>query len=633
MQVLSAARRVIDAGWATRWTALRIGVSFVIPLAIAAALGHVEYGAVATLGAFTAMYARNQPYRHRIRVMLAVGLGITGAVVLGTIVSGVPVAIALGAAAVAGTAALACLAWEIGQPREFLIVLAFLAAVMYPGDIGDVPLRAALALAGALTVTAIGATGALFRPRGPEEGATERALLALAGLMDALGGDRVRPARHQALLALQQARAVLSKAGTVQHRGDRLAEIAIAGEAVMDTVLGLAWHNETPLDPAWSATIRRIAASVRDPDAGRGIAMPDAPAPPGRDGDRLVSSVERAVRAADPERAMAVTLVPFARRRNPRWSTPLRRALHPGSLAVPTALRVAIAVGAGTAVGLLLGFDHGVWIGVSVAAVLQVDNVGMARTRTIHLAIGTVAGVGVASAILMSDPRFLVIVVLLAICQALAQATIAVAYGVAAVFTTPIALMIVEIGRPGTPAESLLQERMLDTLIGCAIGFAARRFLWPRTAATQLPKAQGEAIEAAHSALVAALTRADAPSGSLVRRTRRNLQTAMLNLRAVHHDAIGDLVWSSAAADARWPTTIAVQHLAHAAMAVPAPADAVPDRQLIDELDAALSQMALIVQGYRTPAVVPVPGLPGHSAVRHALDELSDALAPVAEGT
>lgn len=630
--MLSAARRVIEAGWATRWTALRIGVSFVIPLAIAAALGYVEYGAVATLGAFAAMYARNQPYRHRIRVMLAVGLGMTGAVVLGTMVSGVPVAVALGAAVVAGSAALASLAWEIGQPREFLIVLSFLAAVMYPGDIGDVPLRAALAMAGALTVTALGAVGALFRPRGPEEFATERALLGLAGLMDALGSGQVRVARHRALLALQQARSVLSKS-TARQNGDRLDKIAIAGEAVMDTVLGLAWHNEEPLDPRWAETIRCISASVRDPDAARGLVVPDAPVPPGRDGERLVGAIDRAVRAADPERALTDTLVPFARRRRPRWSTPLRRALHPGSLAVPTALRVAVAVGVGTAVGLLLGFDHGVWVGVSVAAVLQVDNVGLARTRTIHLAIGTVAGVGVAAAVLMSDPRVLVIVVLLAVCQALAQATIAVAYGVAAVFTTPIALMIVEVGRPGTPTESLLQERMLDTLIGCAIGFAARRFLWPRTAATQLPKAQGEAIEAAHTALVAALTRADAPSGSLVRRTRRNLQTAMLNLRSVHHDAIGDLVWSSAAADARWPITIAVQHLAHAAMAVAAPADAVPDRELVAQIDATCSQMALIVQGYRTPAVIPVPALPDHPAVRHALEELSDALAPVGEGT
>jgi uncharacterized membrane protein YccC len=632
VQVLSAVRRVLVAGWASRWVALRIGCSFVIPLTIAAALGHVEYGAIATLGAFAAMYGRDQPYRQRMRVMLAVTLGLVLAVVLGTLSGGSEVAMALGAAVVAGSAALAGLAWETGPPREFMIVLAYLAATTYPGDVGDIPLRAGLVLCGGLIVTAIAGVGYFSRPRGPEENAIRSALLAIARMMDAVGGEQVREARHAALLALRQARDVLAHAGTVRVRGDRLAEIAIAGEAVVDTTLSLAWHNDHALDPAWSRTVRTIAASVRDPSVARGLKMPDA-IPPGTDGMRLARTVERAVRAADPERAMAATMVPFGRRSRRRWSSALRRALHPGSLVVPTAVRVGIAVGVGTGVGLLLGVDHGVWIGLSAAAVLQASNVSIARARTVQRVVGTLVGVGIAAVVLVSAPPLAVLVLTLAVCQTVAQATNRTAYGVSVVFTTPIALMIVEIGRPGSPAESLLRERVIDTLVGVAIGFAARRLLWPRTAATQLPRAQGEAIEAARATLIAALTRADAPSSSLVRRTRRSLQTAMLNLRAVHHDAIGDLLWSSAAADARWPTTVAVQRLAHATMAVGAPSDVEPDRELTERLDAALSLMALIVQGHRTPSVVPVPPMPDHLAVQHALIALADVLAPVGEGT
>ncbi|MFA4928492.1 MAG: FUSC family protein [Patulibacter sp.] len=632
MQVFSAVRRVLDAGWKARGTAVRIGVSFVIPFSIAAALGHVEYGAVATLGAFAATYARDQPYRQRMRVMLAVTVGLAAAVVLGTLTAGAPVAMAIGAAVVAGTAALAGLAWETGPPREFMIVLAYLASTTYPGDVGDIPLRAGLVLAGGLIVTAIAGVGYFSRPRGPEEDAIRNALLALAAMMDALGSDQIREARHRALLTLQHARSVLAKASGVRVRGDRLAEIAISGEAVTDTTLSLAWHNHAPLDPAWARTVRTIADSVRDPSVARGLVVPET-APDGPDGRRLASAIDRAARAADPQRAMEATMVPFRRRSSRRWNTAIRRALHPGSLVLPTAIRVGIAVGVGTAVGLLLGVDHGVWVGLSASAVLQASNVSLVRTRTLQRALGTLVGVGLAAALLIGDPSLLVLVIALLVCQTLAQATIQDAYGVAVVFTTPIALMIVEIGQPGTPAESLLRERVLDTLVGVAIGLAARRLLWPRTAATQLPKAQGEAIEAAHGALIAALTRADAPSSSLVRRTRRSLQTAMLNLRAVHHDAIGDLVWSTAGADARWPTTVAVQRLAHASMAVAAPADVEPDRELVERLDAALTVMALIVQGHRTPSVVPVPPMPDHRAVQHALTELADVLAPVGEGT
>lgn len=632
VQVLSAARRVIEAGWRTRRSALRIGASFVTPLAIAAAIGQVEYGAVATLGAFAAMYARDQPYRWRLRVMLAVTAGLTVAVMLGTLTSGSPVAMAIGAAVVAGTAALAGLAWETGPPREFMPVLAYLAATTYPGDVGDLPLRAGLTLAGGLIVTGFAAAGALRRPRGPEEDAIRDALLALADMLDAIGGDHVREARHRALLALQHARSVLAKATSTRLRGDRLAEIAIAGEAVTDPALSLVWHNQQPIDPAWARTVRTVADSLRDPALARGLDVPQEP-PAGPDGLRLALAIERAAHAADPARAMDATLVPFARRRGRRWSSRLRRALHPGSLVVPTALRVGVAVGVGTAVGLLLGVDHGVWVGLSASAVLQASNVSLARARTLQRAVGTLLGVGVAAAILTGDPSIVVLLVALLVCQTVAQATIQHAYGMAVVFTTPIALITVQVGQPGTPTSGLLQERVLDTVVGVAIGLAARRLLWPRTAATQLPRAQGAVIEAAHDVLVAALTRADAPSSSRVRHTRRSLQTAMLNLRAVHRDAIGDLVWSSAGADARWPTTIAVLRLAHAAMAVDAPADVPPDRELVARLDASLALMALIVQGHRTPSVVPVPPMPGHPAVQHAMSELADVLAPVAEGT
>lgn len=626
VQALQAARRVSVAAWAKRFTALRIGISFVIPLSICAALGHVTYGALATIGAFAAVYAHDQPYRRRFRVMLVVSLGLILAVTLGTLAAVSPWTIAIGAGLVAGTAAIVGLAWESGPPREFMIVLAFLAVTNYPGDAGDVPLRAALVLGGASVVIAIAMAGWFVRPRGPEEQALQRAFLALARLTEALGTDTVRQARHDALLALEQARSVLAHAPRAQP-GDRLIEIALAGEAVMDTTLGLVWHDHEPLDPRWSAAIRTIAASIRDPGQARGLALPDE-APSSPDGLRFASAMDRARRAADPERAMAATLVPFGQRRNRRWGGALRRALRPGSLVVPTAARIGIGVGVGTGIGMLTGVDHGVWVGLTVSAVLQASNVSLIGRRTVDRAVGTILGVGLAAAILTGEPQIVTIIVALGACQVLAQATNTVSYGLSVVFTTPIALMIVEVGRPGTPAGTLLQERVLDTLIGCAIGFAARRFLWPRTAATQLPKAQGAAIEAVHDVLIAALTRADAPSSSLVRRTRRGLHTAMLNLRAVQNDAIGDLMLSTVSADARWPITTAVQRLALAAMAVAAPRDGPPpDREQVARLDEALAAMAAIVEGHRAPMRVVVPAIPGHLGVHHALTALRDVLA------
>lgn len=621
-----ALRGIVDAALVRRTTALRIGLSFVVPLSIAAALGQVTWGALATQGAFAAMYARDEPYRRRLRVMVAIGCALTLAVVLGTLAAASPWAIAIGAGAVAGVATLGCLAWNVGNPREFMIVLAFLAATALPGDASEIPKRAALVLAGAAIVTAIAMAGRLRRPRGPEERALTRAYLVLARLIDAVGRETVQTARHEALVALEQARNVLTAATGGRSDGDRLVELALAGEAIMDTVLGLVLRESDPLDPGWGAATRRIAASVADPQQGTGITLPDeVPALP--HGPRFVAAMERAQAAADPALAMQLTLVPFGRRSSRRAVAVLRRALRPGSLVVPTAARVALATAIGTGLGMAIGVERGFWVGLTTVAVLQASNVTLTARRTLQRAVGTIVGVGLAAAVLSGHPGVLVIIVALAVCQTITQATVVASYGLATVFATPIALLIVDLGQPGEPAGALLGARVIDTLLGCAVGLLARRLFWPRTAATQLPAAQAAVIEAVQHVLHAALTRADTPSSSLVRRSRRALHTALLNLRATHTDAIGDLVWKSAAADARWTTTLAVQRLAYAAMAFPAPRDAdPPDRELVAGLDSALEALAAIAIGHRTPALVPLPPLEGYPATRRALIELRDIL-------
>jgi uncharacterized membrane protein YccC len=200
---------------------------------------------------------------------------------------------------------------------------------------------------------------------------------------------------------------------------------------------------------------------------------------------------------------------------------------------------------------------------------------------------------------------------------------------VATFFATPIALLIVDLGVPGVPAGSLVGARIIDTLLGCAVGLLARRFLWPQTAATRLGAAQGAAIEAARDVLHAALTRAESPSSGLVRRSRRALHTALLNLHAVQQDAVGDLVLSSRAADERWTITSAVERLAYAAMGFAAPKDRTPPgRQHLHELDEALGALAAMAEGHRARALVDVPSLDGHPATHRALLGLRDALAP-----
>jgi uncharacterized membrane protein YccC len=619
---------VLRSAWAVRAVSTRIGLSFVVPLAIAVALGHPHEGAVATQGAFVAIYARDEPFRRRLRVMASIGLALTGVVMLGTFASAFTPAVAIGAGLVAGVGSLAAHAFDVGRPREFILVLAFLAATQYPGGAADVPERAALVLGGAALVTAIAMAPVLLRPRGPEERALEVFWGRLARLLDALGHDDVREARHDLLVAAEEARSVMVRAGHRRGDADRLFGIALAGEAVTDAALGLVLRDADPVDPGWGAAARRLRDAVRDPSAAADLPLPTA-APGTVHGERFARMMSRAVAAADPVMALQSTIVPFGRRRRRGPLSALRRVLHPGSLVLPTAVRTGLAVAAGTALGLLIDDQRGIWVGLTTAAVLQASNVTLTARRTVQRAVGTILGVGLAAAIFALDPTAGVIVVALALCQISMQATLFSAYGVATFFATPIALLIVDLGVPGVPAGSLVGARIIDTLLGCAVGLLARRFLWPQTAATRLGAAQGAAIEAARDVLHAALTRAESPSSGLVRRSRRALHTALLNLHAVQQDAVGDLVLSSRAADERWTITSAVERLAYAAMGFAAPKDRTPPgRQHLHELDEALGALAAMAEGHRARALVDVPSLDGHPATHRALLGLRDALAP-----
>jgi uncharacterized membrane protein YccC len=339
--------------------------------------------------------------------------------------------------------------------------------------------------------------------------------------------------------------------------------------------------------------------------------------------------MRKAVHDADPLVALTTTLVPLrqrGRRRGPLVA--LRRVAHPGSLVLPTALRAAIGVAAGTAVGLAIDEQRGIWVGLTTAAVLLASNVTLTAHRTAQRLIGTIAGVGLAAGIFALHPSIAVIVASLAVFQILMQSTLFTAYGVATFFSTPIALLIVDLGVPGVPAGSLLGPRIVDTLLGCAVGLLARRLLWPHTAATRLGVAQADAVTAARDVLHAAMTRSETPSSTLVRRSRRQLHTALLNLESVQRDAIGDLLLSSRAADDRFMLTTAVERLSYAVMGFAAPPDRPPSgREHLDALDALLDRMAATLRGYRSlEAPLAIPPIYDHPATYRALLKLDAAL-------
>lgn len=137
------------------------------------------------------------------------------------------------------------------------------------------------------------------------------------------------------------------------------------------------------------------------------------------------------------------------------------------------AWEMAVTVGAATllagAIGLLLVGTHWYWAMVGAAAAVSGAHVNARIIRGIQRLVGTLVGVLVAAGILALHLPPLAVVVLAVVFQACAEMLVGRNYGIAMVFVTPLALLMVELAAP-TSIDALLRDRMLETVIGVAAG-------------------------------------------------------------------------------------------------------------------------------------------------------------------
>ncbi|MFT4305617.1 MAG: FUSC family protein [Microbacterium sp.] len=137
------------------------------------------------------------------------------------------------------------------------------------------------------------------------------------------------------------------------------------------------------------------------------------------------------------------------------------------------AWQLAFTVGVGALLaglaGLLLVGTHWYWAMVAAVAALGGAHVTARIIRGLQRLVGTAIGVLIAAGLLELQLPPLATILVAVICQVGAELFIARNYGIAMLFITPLALLMIELAVPADPAE-LLGDRLLDTLIGVAVG-------------------------------------------------------------------------------------------------------------------------------------------------------------------
>ncbi|MFC5659663.1 FUSC family protein, partial [Streptomyces nogalater] len=254
----------------------------------------------------------------------------------------------------------------------------------------------------------------------------------------------------------------------------------------------------------------------------------------------------------------------------------LRHRVAPlAPLAVRTALGCALAGYA----ALALGVGRPYWALVTAASLYQA-NVTLTWSRAVQRVVGNLVGVLVFAALAPLPHLHPAALVLVSLALNFgAEALIGRNYWLGSVCVTPMALLITEFARSQDAAD-LITDRVVDTLIGALVGFAAAVAVTNRRAGARLDHALTAAERAREHA--ARLLAEPHPEPRALESARRTLAAALVELRATADAAAGEW-WQRALPEERVVLTEQAGHRTLAATVrrqglVPRDRDADPGR-------------------------------------------------------
>ncbi|MER6042379.1 FUSC family protein, partial [Streptomyces sp. NPDC001856] len=433
------------------------------------ALDRLDLAMYTMAGSLCALYAHNRPYATRARALAWVVLGMTGglavALLAASLTANAVVLVTVGALLAAVQKAL-CDATRVGPPGNVVLTFISSATLFMPQTPGQIPGHLALALAAGAWAWLIGMAPGRVRPHGPERRATAQALNAAAAYA---------AAHHPGDTA---GTPVAGPAGAQEGNARARAAAAAAVHAAWQTLL---WARDSEPRRALQRLLVRAEVALA--------------APADSDPERLrawarqlrgTGTVPRPDDLVDDDELLGLDAT-LAVGQPPLW-----RRLGPlAPLAVRTALGCALA----GYIALALGIGRPYWALVTAASLYQA-NVTLTWSRGLQRVVGNLVGVLAYAALVPVAHLHQVALVL--VCLALnfgAEALISRNYWLGSVCVTPMALLITEFARHQDAGE-LITERVVDTLVGALVGFAAAVAVTNRRAGDRL----GQALIAAERA-------------------------------------------------------------------------------------------------------------------------------------
>jgi hypothetical protein len=134
---------------------------------------------------------------------------------------------------------------------------------------------------------------------------------------------------------------------------------------------------------------------------------------------------------------------------------------------------IGVFVGVSLALAQLLQLERAYWVPISCVAVIQEQSLRAVWNRQVQRIIGTGIGLLLAWGVLLLPLDKWTISLAMMVLVFVVEMAVVRHYGFAAIFVTPMTILLVEAASLGHgSAASLIAARFFDTVLGCAVGLA-----------------------------------------------------------------------------------------------------------------------------------------------------------------
>jgi uncharacterized membrane protein YccC len=645
------------------WGAMvRAALAICVPLSVGFVVGRRDIGLVPAIGGLTVTVSDTAgPYVARVkRVVMAAVFGGVAGLVIGTFIHHRGWVAVASLVVVAGVSALISRLGSTGSVTG-LQLLVYTALGLGPFGALRPWWHTALGfVVGVAWALLLLVPGWLLSPRSAEQSAVADAYHALAGDLRAIGTDRTAETRRAATTALNAAYdTLLTARATAAGRSRRMTHLMAvlnASSRVAEAVITLRREGTRPATLV-ADTLDRLADAI-----GAGGPLPGGPLRRGShlDGTPLDmlppipppwSSSPGSLELRDALAALARTIAwTPATPPEPAPRTPLRERaravlgtlldqLRGGWLAWTFTVRLMLCVGVAAVASEVLPLQRSYWVVLTVAIVVKPDY-GSVFARALQRGIGTIVGAVLGAVILAAvpyGPWLLFPMAVLAAGQPYGRLR---NFGLVATFMTPLIVLLIDLLAP--VGWRLAEERLLDTLLGCAIVLLVGYALWPSSWHSPLPRQFAVTLRDICRFMEAALIPDPDPHPAARGRGWQPRRKAYRGLGDLHGDyqrAMSEPAAVSRGASAWWPAIVALDQVADAATATGvairrgAPA---PSPGAVHQLTAALYAVADAIDAGVPPRVGELPDdealKPVTDAVRSMLSVLGSGPQPARPG-